>query len=319
MRTWKFLRSGLPCLAVGLAVFGLTAPATAQTKVNVVASFSILADWVKEIGGDRVEVHTLVGPGGDAHVFQPSPKDAKTVADAKLVVVNGLGFEGWMERLLKSSGGSATLLTASTGVTPIAAKDDDDDHGHGQKPAHGHEHGHGGTDPHAWQSVANAKLYVANIRDALIVVDRDGRDSYTANAARYLAALDALEADIRTAMAKIPEGRRTIITSHDAFAYFGAAYGLKLVAPVGVSTEAEPSARDVAKIITQIKAQKIPAVFLENVSDRRLLTRIAHESGAKIGGTLYTDALTDAKGAAPTYIAMMQNNIRALVGALAPR
>lgn len=310
MLTWKFLRHGLSCLAAGLAMGGFAGPASAQTKVNVVASFTILADWAKEVGQDRVEVHTLVGPGGDMHVYQPTPKDAKTVAAADLVVVNGLGPDDWMERLLKSAGSSATLVTASTGITPLAGT---------AEPHADQAKGHHAADPHAWQSVANAKLYVANIRDALIVVDRDGRDSYTANAARYLAALDALEAEIRTAMAKIPENRRTIITSHDAFAYFGAAYGLKLIAPVGVSTEAEPSARDVAKIINQIKAQKIPAVFLENVSDRRLLTRIAKESGAQIGGTLYTDALTDANGAAPTYIAMMRNNIRVLVAALAPR
>ncbi len=177
-------------------------------------------------------------------------------------------------------------------------------------------HDHGGTDPHAWQSVDNAEVYVANIRDALIAADPAGKATYEANAAAYTAKLDALDAQVKAAIAAIPAERRRIITSHDAFGYFGAAYGMDFVAPQGVSTESEASAKDVARIIRQIKAEKIPAVFMENISDPRLVKRIAAETDAKIGGELYSDALSDDKGPASTYIDMMQNNIRQFSAAL---
>jgi zinc/manganese transport system substrate-binding protein len=307
----------------------LAGPAGAQeAKMPVVASFSILGDFVKQVGGDRVSVSTIVGPNGDAHVYQPTPADAKTLAAAKLVFVNGLGFEGWMERLAKASGTKAKIIVATAGIAPREMADEDDhDHGKGKhahdhgkdktggkKQAHGHDHG--GIDPHAWQSIANAKIYVANIRDALIAADPAGKDAYTANAAAYTAKLDALDAEVTAALAKIPAEQRRIITSHDAFGYFGAAYGLELISPEGVSTESEASAKDVARIIRQIKAEKIPAVFLENVTNPRLMERIAKETGAKIGGELYTDALSDDKGPASTYILMIQSNVRTLSSAL---
>ncbi|MFG1359298.1 metal ABC transporter substrate-binding protein [Xanthobacter pseudotagetidis] len=299
----------------------LAGPAGAQeAKMPVVASFSILGDFVREVGGDRVSVATIVGPNGDAHVYQPTPADAKKLAAAKVVFVNGLGFEGWMERLAKASGTKATIVVATTGIAPREMADDDDDHGKtggkkdGKSEAHGHDHG--GTDPHAWQSIANAKVYVANIRDALVAADPAGRDAYAANAAAYTAKLDALDAEVKAALAKIPAEQRRIITSHDAFGYFGAAYGVELISPEGVSTESEASAKDVARIIRQIKAQKIPAVFLENVTNPRLIERIAKETGAKIGGELYTDALSDDKGPASTYILMIQSNVRTLSSAL---
>jgi zinc/manganese transport system substrate-binding protein len=286
-------------LAVLLAV--LASPALAQENLKAVATFSILADFVKQVGGDRVDVTALVGPNGDAHVYQPSPGDAKTLADAKVVFVNGLGFEGWINRLVKASGTKARVVTATKDVKPRKAGDD---------------HGHGDADPHAWQSVANAKVYVRNIRDALGEADPAGRSVYEENAASYLVKLDALDADVKAAIDKIPADRRRIITTHDAFGYFAAAYGIAFVAPQGVSTESEVSARDVAKIITQIRKQKIPAVFLENITDDRLLKRIGAESGARVGGTLFSDALTDEKGAAPTYIDMMRHNVRQLAEAL---
>jgi zinc/manganese transport system substrate-binding protein len=288
--------------AVALAALALAGPAAAQEKLKVVATFSILADFVKNVGGDRIEVATLVGPGADAHVYSPTPADAKTLADAKVVFANGLGFEGWIERLIKASGTRAARVLVSSGIEPRSLGKD--------------THGHGAADPHAWQAVANAKRYVANIRDALIKADPAGRSAYEANARAYSARLDALEKDVREAVAKIPADRRKIITSHEAFGYFQAAYGIVFVAPQGVSTESEPSAADVARIITQIRREKIPAVFLESVTDARLLKRIAEESGAKIGGTLYSDALTDAKGDAPTYIDMMRHNVRQLAAAL---
>jgi zinc/manganese transport system substrate-binding protein len=276
------------------------APVHAQDKLNVVATFSILADLVKNVGGERVEVKSLVGPNGDAHVYQPTPNDAKTVSDARLVFVNGLGFEGWMARLVKASGTKAAMVTATKGV----------------KPRKMDEGGHVEADPHAWQSVPNAKVYVTNIYDALVAADPAGKATYAANTAAYLAKLEALDVQVRAAVAAIPADRRKIITTHDAFGYFGAAYGVAFIAPQGVSTESEVSARDVAKIITQIRKQKIPAVFLENVTDERLLRRIGEESGARVGGTLYSDALTDDKGVAPTYLDMMRHNVKQLAEAL---
>ncbi|MCZ7660058.1 MAG: zinc ABC transporter substrate-binding protein [Xanthobacteraceae bacterium] len=283
----------------------MSTPAPAQEKLKVVATFSILADLVKNVGGERVALATLVGPNADAHVYSPTPADAKTLAEAGLVVTNGLGFEGWINRLVKASATKAKVAAASKGVKPRRAAG-----------GHGHNHGHADSDPHAWQSVANAKIYVANIRDALSEADPAGRDAYAANAAAYLARLDALEAEVKSAVAKIPEDRRKVITTHDAFGYFGAAYGIAFVAPQGVSTEADVAAKDVARIIGQIRKQKIPAVFLENVSDPRLLKRISEESGVRIGGTLYSDALTGEKGEAPTYIDMIRHNVRELATAL---
>jgi zinc/manganese transport system substrate-binding protein len=291
---------------VALALLIGQMPAAAQEKLKAVATFSILADLVRNVGGDRVEVQALVGPNGDAHVYQPAPADAKTLADARIVFVNGFGFEGWMERLIKASGSKAAMVTATKGVKPRKADDEKPD-------SQGHRNG---VDPHAWQSVTNAKIYVANIRDGLIAADPAGKGAYEANATAYLAKLDALDAEVRAAVAKIPADRRRIITTHDAFGYFAVAYGLDFIAPQGVSTESEVSAKDVAKIITQIKKQKIPAVFLENVTDDRMLKRIGAESGARIGGTLYSDALTDDKGAAPTYIDMMRHNVKQLADAL---
>ena len=288
-------------IAFILLLAAIATPAAAQDKLKVVATFSILADLVKNVGGDRVAVTALVGPNGDAHVYQPSPGDAKTLADARLVFANGLGFEGWMNRLVKASGTKAQTVVATKGVKPRKAAD---------------EHGHGEADPHAWQSVANAKIYVANIRDALGVADPAGKSTYEANANAYLAKLDALDTEVRAAIDKIPSDRRKIITTHDAFGYFAAAYSVTFIAPQGVSTESEVSAKDVAKIITQIRKQKIPAVFLENITDERLLQRIGAESGARIGGTLYSDALTDEKGPAPTYLDMMRHNVKQISTAL---
>ncbi|OJY32842.1 MAG: ABC transporter substrate-binding protein [Rhizobiales bacterium 65-9] len=302
MRSRRYVISSLTAIAAMTAV-----PAFSDEPVKAVASFSILADLVKQVGGDRVAVSSLVGPNGDAHVYSPTPADAKSLAAARLVFVNGLGFEGWMDRLVKSSGTRAPVIIATKGVKPIQAKED-----------HDHDHGHGGSDPHAFQDIGNVKIYVANIRDALAAADPAGREAYEANAAAYLKTLDALESEVKAAIAKIPADRRKIITSHDAFGYFAKAYGVSFIAPKGVSTEAEASAKDVARIIRQVKAEKIPAVFMENIEDRRLSEQIARETGAKIGGALYSDALSPPDGPAATYVDMMRNNIRQFVAALAP-
>lgn len=280
--------------------------AFAQDRLDIVASFSILGDLVKNVGGDRVNVSTLVQPGGDAHVYTPTPADAKRIAGARLVIVNGLGFEGWLSRLVKASGGKVTVITATTGIKPRKLP--------GEK--HSHSHNHDEADPHAWQSVANVRVYIANIREALIAADSAGAAAYRANADAYFAELDKLDREVKEAVAKLPAARRKVISTHDAFGYFADAYGITFIAPQGVSTESEASAKDIAAIIRQIKAQKIPAVFLENVTDPRLMRRIASETGAAVGGTLYSDSLTGEKGDAPTYIGMVRHNIKALTSAL---
>jgi zinc/manganese transport system substrate-binding protein len=281
------------CLALMLA-----APAArAQQPLNVVASFSILGDFVKNVGGERVNVSTLVGPDGDVHVYTPAPSDARKIADAKLVIINGLGLEGWLPRLVQSAGSKAVIVTATDGIAALKVGSD--------------------ADPHAWQSVADAKLYVTNIRDALVGADPAGAGIYRANTESYLAELDALDREVREAIAQIPPARRKVISTHKAFGYFAAAYGVEFIAPLGVSTESEPSARDIAAVITQIRTSGIPAVFLENISDPRLVQRIAAETGARVGGTLYSDSLTGEKGGAPTYIELVRHNIKALTRALA--
>jgi zinc/manganese transport system substrate-binding protein len=283
---------------IWLVLVAIASPACAQDRLKVVASFSILGDFVKNVGGDRIEVTTLVGPNGDIHVYTPAPADAKKIADAKLVVINGLGLEGWLPRLVQSSGGKATIVIASDGVVPLKSGS--------------------AADPHAWQSVSNAKIYVANIRDALVAADPADAGAFRANADAYLAKLDGLDRDVREAMARIPPAHRKVISTHGAFGYFAAAYGVEFIAPLGVSTDSEASARDIADIINRIRVARIPAVFVENISDPRLIRRISAETGAAIGGTLYSDSLTDEKGDAPTYIDMVRHNIKALTNALSP-
>ena len=321
-------------LLASAAALALVSPAFAEEKLNIIATFSILGDIVANVGRDRVEVTTLVGPDGDAHVFQPAPADALAVAGAQVIVANGLGFEGWMDRLVEASGTKATIISASEGIAPIAfgeekhdhAEGEAHDHDHAEGEAHDHDHAkeeagheghdHGAFDPHAWQSVTNVAIYVGNIERGLAAADPAGAETYATNAAAYLAELDALDAEIRAAVAALPEDRRTVVTSHDAFGYFAADYGLTFVAPQGVSTEAEASAQDVAALITQIRDAGIAAVFVENIADRRLLDQIAAETGAAIGGTLYSDALSGPEGPAATYLAMMRHNLGQLTGAL---
>ena len=301
------LKSFRAALLLALAAALLPRAAGAEDKVKVVATFSILGDFAKEIGGERVEVATLVGPDGDAHSYSPTPADSRRLGEAKLVVVNGLKLEGWIARLIKSSGTKARVVEAAKGVKPLKAE---------AEPGHEHGHDHAEFDPHAWQDITNAKIYAGNIRDGLAAADPVGKAVYEANAAAYLVKLDALETEVKEAIGRVPPERRRIITSHDAFGYFEKAYGLKFISPQGVSTDAEASAKDVAKIIQQIRREKIKAVFLENVSDPRLMERIAKESGATIGGKVYSDALSRPDGPAPTYVDMMRHNVTAFSTAL---
>ena len=450
----SFLKS-----ATALVALSLVAPtaALADSQTKVVATFSILGDMVGEVGGEHIDLTTIVGPDGDAHVYQPTPQDAAAVAEADVLIINGLEFEGWLERLVEASGFDGELVVATAGIDAIpfeeeddhgdehADHDDHDEHGHGdhgfewagvfdleagtykwsfakvggdyadpamkmvileaddieaveetaeeileakasttaadgdvltasdtaytltfddskdmtifsveiasaghytfftehmpfefeanehffkdlsradvepiaQEPdtGHGHHH-HGEFDPHAWQSIDNALVYVSNITAALSAADADNAAAFEANSAAYVAELTALDAEIDALMAALPEGDRTVVTAHDAFGYFAQTYDMNFVAPVGVSTESEASAADVAKLITQIRDQGIDAVFVEAITDNRLLEQIANETGAGIGGTIYSDALSEESGPADTYINMMRHNAQTLAGAL---
>lgn len=289
-------------------VAGATRSARAGDLVvlNVLATFSVLADLSRHVGQERVSTESLIPPDGDAHTFQPSPADALRMSKAQVVLANGLGFDDWINRLAKASGAETKLVVASKGVAARQI-DDVEDKQKGRR-----------LDPHAWLSIPNAKRYVETIRAAFTAADPEGLDAYKYGANDLTWRLDALDIQIRTTVANLPKDRRTIVTTHDAFGYFAAEYGLTFVAPNGVSSEAEASPKDVARIIRQIKAEKIPAVFLENVTDPRLMERIAQETGARIGGKLYSDSLSPPDGPAPTYLTMMQHNIRVLREALAP-
>ena len=296
-------RRALLQFATALVGLSLAAPTSAwsDNPIPVVATFSILGDMVKRIGGDHVAVTTLVGADGDAHVYQPIPADARAVSQADILVFNGLAFEGWLDRLVEASDFDGIRVVASEGIEPIAFEDGDD---------------HAAFDPHAWQSLANAVVYVDNITAVLATADPANASSYYRNRAAYVAEIEALDAEIREIAAGLPADGRTVVTSHDAFGYFSEAYGLHFVAPHGVSTESEPSAADVAALIRQIRGEGIKAIFIESITDSRLLEQIANETGASIGGTLYSDSLSKPDGPASTYLDMMRYNALTLARAL---
>ncbi|CAG1014116.1 MAG: metal ABC transporter substrate-binding protein [Rhizobiaceae bacterium] len=284
--------------------------------LKVVASFSIIGDFARNVGGDRVTITTLVGPGGDAHVYEPKPADAAAVSAADVVLVNGLQFEGFLQRLVEASGTKAPVveLTKGAEVLEVSAEE----HGHAEGGEHAGEEGdsHGAFDPHAWQSVHNATVYVKNIAEAFCTADAAGCATYEANAAAYGEKLEALDAGIRSAVDGIPAEKRTIITSHDAFGYFEHEYGIRFLAPKGVSTESEASAADVAALIRQIREDRASAIFVESITNPRLVEQIASETGLQVGGALYSDALSAADGPAATYVDMMRHNIATIRGAI---
>ena len=302
--------------------------ATAAEPLKVVATFSIIGDFARQVGGDRIDLTTLVGPDGDAHVYEPRPQDAAVMSGADVILVNGLNFEGFLHRLVEASGTKAPVAELTKGVEAIKPGEDhhhgeeahasDDTHDDEVKTAEaGHEgHDHGAFDPHAFQSASNAVIYVKNIADAFCAADAAGCDAYRANAATYTATLQALDAEVKQAVAAIPADKRIVITSHDAFGYFEHAYGIEFLAPEGVSTESEASAADVAALIDQVKEDKASAIFVENITNTRLVEQIAGETGLKVGGSLYSDALSAADGPASTYVDMMRHNIRTIAGAI---
>jgi zinc/manganese transport system substrate-binding protein len=274
------------------------AQASHAAPLPVVASFSIIGDMVKTIGGEDVTVTTIVGHDADSHAY-------RKLANAKIIFINGLGFEGWMNKLTKSAGYTGDVITVSQGIKPIHIEEATHDHDHG--------HHHEEFDPHAWQSVDNTRIYVKNIAATLVKALPEKAKDIKARAAAYDAELAKLDADIKTAFKDIPAEKRKVITSHDAFGYFGADYGITFLAPEGLNTDSEPSAADVAKLINQIKTEKVKTVFLENMSSPRLISQIAKDTGATIGGTLYADALSTS---ANTYIDMMRANLALIQSSL---
>ncbi len=298
MRLRFFLLLSLSWL---VAMLGLAGPAQAQAQsrpLKVVASFSILADMAREVAGDTAVVTALVGPDADAHVYEPTPAAVRQMASADLLVVNGLRFEGWLDRLVRISGYKGPVVVATTGLVPRRVN--------------------GEPDPHAWHSLAHAHVYIDNLRQALAGAAPAQADAFQARADAYLRQLDALDQRTRAALAAVPVAQRRLITSHDAFGYLGEAYGLTLLSPQGWTTGAEPSAGQVARVIRQVKSEQVRALFLENISDPRLVQRIAAESGARVGGTLYSDALSAPGGPADTYLKLMTHNLDAIRQALAP-
>lgn len=308
-----------------LLVVGGIASSASAAELKVVASFSIIADFAKNVGADRVEITALVGPDGDAHVYQPRPSDAAALEGADVVLVNGLEFEGFMSRLIETSGTKASVVEVSKGIEPLKNAEDEHEHHHeGEEAAeaghdeHDHEghHHHGEFDPHAWQSIGNAKIYVKNIADAFCTADNAGCATYTANSEAYVAKLGELETEVKAAIDAIPAQKRTVITSHDAFGYFSRDYGLKFIAPEGISTEVEASAADVAKLVDQVRQDKASAIFLENITNPRLIEQIAAETGLTVGGTLYSDALSGPDGPASTYLDMFRYNVNTIKSAI---
>jgi zinc/manganese transport system substrate-binding protein len=303
-----------------LPVLALPSVARGQARLPVVASFSILGDMVAKVGGDRVALRVIAGPDADAHGFQPRPSDAVALRDAALVVRNGLGFDGWMDRLVRSAGYRGPVATATEGLNPRMM----------EAHHHGHGHDHGGAarrqqhsvgprmvpDPHAWQDLRHGQHYVRTIAAALTAADAAGEATYGRNAEAWLARLATLDTWVRAEIGRVPEARRRVVTSHDAFGYFGAAYGIAFLAPQGVSTEAEPSAAQVARLIRQMKAENITAVFMENMANPATLRRVAAEAGVAVGGRLFADALSAPGGPAPDYEAMFRHNVGLLVPAM---
>ena len=264
--------------------------------IKIVASFSILGNMVEEVAGDLAEVATIVGPDADAHVYQPSVADARAVAQADIIFVNGLGFETWSETLIAESGSGASVHVATKDITPVLA---------------------GGTiDPHAWNSLTNGMVYVRNIADVLAEAMPEHAETIAANANAYIAELEVLDAETRARLAELPADHRTVVTAHDAFGYLADAYGLTFLAPVGIDTEAEPSARDLAVLISQLKEQGAAALFVENITSPALVKQISDETGIAIGGRLFSDALSERGGPATSYLAMFQHNLGALLDAL---
>lgn len=337
------------CLGAGLAVVASTLSGMADVRaqhaagqaqdgaepIRVVATFSILGDMVREVGGERIVLQTIVGPDGDAHAFEPAPRDARALGAAQVLVRNGLGFEGWLPRLRQASGFDGLEVVASDGISvrvlgdeavvgghPEHAHEDahEEDGAHRRNRNHGHSSGHGhahasGVDPHAWQDLSNGVIYVRNIAQGLAAVDPAHADEYHQRAESYVARLQAEDRAWRDALAAVAPERRVMMTTHESFGYLGRAYGIRIISVLGLSSEAEPAAKALARIIDQIRAQDIRAVFLEKAVNPTLMQRVAQETGVRIGGTLYADTLGGNGSPAATYLDMFRWNTRQILAA----
>lgn len=291
MTLLKSLRTGIASATLALVAL----PALAN-EIKVVASFSILGDMVEQVAGNYADVTTIVGPDADAHVYTPSVADARAVAEADVIFVNGMGFETWSDTLIAESGTDASVHIATDGITPVLVE--------------------GEVDPHAWNSLLNGAIYVQNIASVLSEAVPAHADDFNANAEAYIAQLTALDTETREKLGKLPADRRTVVTAHDAFGYLADAYGLTFLAPVGIDTEAEPSAKELAALIDGLKEQGASALFVENITSPALVEQIAAETGLEIGGRLFSDALSERGGPATSYLAMFQHNLGTLVTAL---
>lgn len=304
----------LPAVIFSTLLAFLSSTANAEPRpVEVVATFSILGDFVRQVGGSLAHVTTLVGPDGDAHTYNPSPRDSRSLAEADLVIENGLGMEGWVDRLVSASGFKGAVVIASEGIKP-RQMDAEEEGG-----ADGHERSHGGkmTDPHAWQDISNARIYVRNIATTLAKARPSEAPAIMQRAKTYDAKLEKLDAWVKSEISAIPPAQRKIITSHDAFGYFGAAYGVTFLAPQGLSTEIEPTATEVAKLIEQMKAEKVTRVFFEAMASPKLVRQLAKDAGASVGNPVYSDALSKSDGPAPTYAEMFRYNVTQFKEAMA--
>lgn len=286
-------------LILALALGALSQGAMAKT-LNVVTSFSVLGDMVQQVGGEHVHVDTLVGPDGDPHTFEPSPRDSVLLSKADVVVVNGLGLEGWLDRLVKASGFKGELVVASEGVKTHTLDED----------------GKIVTDPHAWNSAANGALYAQNILAGLVKADPQDEAALNASGQKYIAQLQAFDGWAKARFNAIPLAKRKVLTSHDAFGYFGRAYGITFMAPQGLSSESEASAAQVGALINQIKADSVHTWFMENQLDPRLVKQIAAATGAQPGGELYPEALSKPGGVADSYVKMLRHNVETLANSM---
>ncbi|MBF0804093.1 MULTISPECIES: metal ABC transporter solute-binding protein, Zn/Mn family [Neisseria] len=301
MKHWK---TGLTAALLSGSLFA--------APINVVASFSILGDIAKQIGGERVAVQNLVGPDQDSHAYHITSGDIKKIRNAKLVLMNGLGFEGGsVQRAVKQS--KVPYAEAAAGIAALKAPESGHAHGHGHD--HAHDHHHGGYDPHVWADPVLMRAYAQNVADALIQADPQGAAHYRQRLNAYRGELEKLHADAQKSFAAIPPNQRKVLTGHDAFAYMGKRYHIRFISPQGVNTSAEPSAKQVAAIIRQVKREGIKAVFTENIKDTRMIDRITQETGMKPGGKLYSDALSNG-APADTYVNMYRYNVRLLSGAM---
>jgi len=288
-------------------LLGLTACSSRDSSVArsgkpiVVATFSVLGDLVKIVAGDSVEVVTLVGPDGDAHTFEPTPKDGVSLAEADVIFENGVGFEAWLDKLYSSSKSKAKRVVVSEGLRLRTLEN---------------EH-----DPHLWHDVKNAIHMVGVIRDKLAEADPPNADKYRANAAAYLDRLNTLDAWVVEKVGTLPKAKRKLVTSHDTFGYFADRYGFEVVGSglESVSTEAsDPSPAAFAKLVGEIKAAKVPAIFAENVHNPKLMERLAKEAGVKVAPPLFTDALGKPGSEGDTYEKMMRYNVSTIMDALKP-